>query len=29
MPLGYPAPDAAPGPNHAASKKADEFVKFI
>ncbi|MCR5359318.1 MAG: nitroreductase family protein [Thermoguttaceae bacterium] len=29
MPLGYPAPDAAPGPNHATSKKADEFVKFI
>ncbi len=29
MPVGYPAPDAAPGPNHAASKKTDEFVKFI
>ena len=29
MPIGYPASDAAPGPNHAASKKTDEFVKFI
>ena len=29
MPIGYPAADAAPGPNHAASKKTDEFVKFI
>ncbi len=29
MPVGYPAPDAAPGPNHAASKKTGEFVKFI
>lgn len=29
MPIGYPASDAAPGPNHAASKKTDEFVKYI
>ncbi|MBR2693266.1 MAG: nitroreductase family protein [Thermoguttaceae bacterium] len=29
MPIGYPASDAAPGPNHAASKKIEEFVKFI
>ena len=28
MPIGYPASDAAPGPNHAASKKTDEFVKY-
>ena len=29
LPIGYPAPDAAPSANHAASKSAEEFVKFI
>ncbi len=29
MPVGYPAADAEPSANHAASKKAGDFVKFI
>ena len=29
LPIGYPAPEAAPSANHAASKSVEEFVKFI
>ena len=29
MPIGYPAPDAAPLPLHSSSKSADDVVRYI